>query len=141
MSDCIESKHKMTTGYGTIKRDGKTWLRHRWEWTQHNGPIPEGMVIGHRCNNKLCYNIDHLYLCTHQQNCKDAYRDGLYYRPKGEEHHSSKLKESDVIDILSSKETGVAMAEKYGVSKRLIYYIRHRKLWTHVPFPSLSEHL
>lgn len=132
MSDCIESNHVMTTGYGTCKVKGKTWLKHRWEWTKANGPIPKGLVVGHRCNNKKCHNVDHLYLATHTQNCRDAYRDGLYYRPIGEEHHSAKLTEASVTDILSSKDTGVAMAEKYGVSTKLISLVRNRKIWRHM---------
>lgn len=31
---------------------GKLWLQHRHVWTQHNGPIPDGMVIHHINSDK-----------------------------------------------------------------------------------------
>jgi hypothetical protein len=41
-TECIEhTKARTNTGYGKVKRSGRTWLAHRWAWTQANGPIPE----------------------------------------------------------------------------------------------------
>ncbi len=54
-------------GYGTITREGKQWVSHRWIWTQTNGPIPEGMEIHHTCGNRLCYEITHLEALTPQE--------------------------------------------------------------------------
>jgi hypothetical protein len=54
------------------------WRLNRLIFTFVNGEIPEGMVVGHKCNNKGCINPDHLYLTTSSQNSTDAARDGLY---------------------------------------------------------------
>lgn len=65
-------------GYPRVKWKKRTWRLNRLLYTFTHGPIPEGMVIGHACNNKGCINPTHLYLTTPQQNSTDAARDGLY---------------------------------------------------------------
>lgn len=37
-----------------------------------HGPIPEGMVVHHKCYNRACYNIDHLELRTQRDNILDG---------------------------------------------------------------------
>lgn len=59
---------KTDEGYGAfyIKR---THLRaHRYAWELVHGPIPDGMVIDHRCLNEGCVNPDHLRPSTIKQN-------------------------------------------------------------------------
>jgi len=50
----------------------------------------------------------------------------------GEDHNCAKLRERDVISILTSRETGVTLATRHGVSPSLISAIRHRKIWKYV---------
>lgn len=54
------SKH----GYGKVRVSGRWWCAHRLAWVVHRGPIPEGMVIAHRCHVRSCINPDHLALDT-----------------------------------------------------------------------------
>jgi HNH endonuclease len=37
-------------------------LVHIFSWEYHKGPIPEGKIVSHTCDNKRCSNPDHLYL-------------------------------------------------------------------------------
>ena len=53
--------------------------------------------------------------------------------PRGEDASSSKLKTSDVIEILNSKEKTKFLAKKYGVSYAAIYAIRKGRSWRHIP--------
>lgn len=55
-------------GYGQVKVDGRYRRAHRVAWEMTNGPIPDGMVIDHRCGNPSCVNPDHLRATTHSQN-------------------------------------------------------------------------
>lgn len=62
---------KNRDGYGKISRNGQERLVHRLAWEDANGPIPEGMVIRHRCDNPSCHRADHLLLGTHADNVRD----------------------------------------------------------------------
>ena len=41
---------------------------HRAAWELLIGPIPDGMVIDHLCENKICVNPDHLQVTTRAHN-------------------------------------------------------------------------
>lgn len=43
---------------------GKVELAHRFMWEHHNGQIPEGLQVHHRCENKRCCEITHLDALT-----------------------------------------------------------------------------
>lgn len=55
-------------GYGQIGVDGRVRRAHRVAWEMANGPIPDGMVLDHRCANPACVNPDHLRVVTNAQN-------------------------------------------------------------------------
>lgn len=58
-------------GYGKLEggRDfPRETLAHRVAFLVWNGPIPKGLEIDHRCNNRLCINPQHLWAVTHSQN-------------------------------------------------------------------------
>jgi hypothetical protein len=57
-------------------RDGVRWMAHRWSWTLANGPIPDGMVVMHRCDNPPCVNPGHLSLGTQLENIADRVSKG-----------------------------------------------------------------
>ena len=74
---------KNGVGYGVIYREprkpnGKlsAWLVHHWVWTLANGPILDGMVVLHRCDNPPCFRLDHLVLGTRGDNHRDMVSKG-----------------------------------------------------------------
>ena len=119
-------------GYGLIRMGaaGKGGMAHRISWQLHNGVIPRGSYVLHRCNNPTCVNPDHLYLGTQLDNIQQAKREGRMRR--GETQGTSKLKESDVTNIRILDLPRQKLADLYGVSYMQIKNIKTRKHWTHI---------
>lgn len=60
-----------TSGYGTIRIDGRTPCAHRIIWELLNGPVPDGLELDHQCWNAACVNPAHLKPVTHKQNVEN----------------------------------------------------------------------
>lgn len=58
-------------GYGKLKRYGKNIRAHRFFYETHIGPIEEGKLICHSCDNPRCVNPEHLFQGTNLDNEKD----------------------------------------------------------------------
>lgn len=73
------------TGYGvfTVMVPHKHQVRvHRHAYQLLRGPIPNGLVICHRCDVRRCVNPDHLEPGTARENFHDAMRKGrAVHRP------------------------------------------------------------
>lgn len=65
-------------GYGYFKLGGKQKKAHRVSYEMNIGPIPEGMVVDHKCHNTSCVRPEHLRLATHKQNQEN--RGGVHAR-------------------------------------------------------------
>jgi hypothetical protein len=63
-------------GYGSITVDSIQTGAHRYMWALHNGPIPSGAFICHRCDTPSCVNPDHLFVGTPRDNTRDMWRKG-----------------------------------------------------------------
>lgn len=68
------------SGYGEmgIGKHGRS-LTHRAGYEAFVGPIPDGMCVLHRCDNPPCFNPDHLFLGTRQENNLDMVAKGRHW--------------------------------------------------------------
>lgn len=55
-------------GYGKIKRGGRSIMAHRYVYELMVEPVPDGMVIDHRCRQPSCVNPQHLEPVTQREN-------------------------------------------------------------------------
>lgn len=70
-------------GYGVIKIDNKSVATHRLSYEMHIGPIPEGLLVCHSCNNPLCVNPEHLFAGSYSDNMIDAMNKDRLSIPEG----------------------------------------------------------
>lgn len=75
-------------GYGVLTTQVLNSRRkvgaHRFSYELHNGPIPDGLDILHKCDNPPCCNPAHLFAGTHMDNMTDMYSKGRRKPAKGE---------------------------------------------------------
>lgn len=69
--------------YGIFQMDKKKHGAHRAAWIMFRGEIPEGMLLCHKCDVKLCVNPDHLFVGTYSDNLEDAFKKGIRKRKNG----------------------------------------------------------
>lgn len=119
-------------GYGHTYVNGKTVGAHRMSWFIHNGAIPDGMMVLHKCDNPSCVNPMHLFLGSGQDNVDDKVAKDR--QAKGSDHGRSKLTELDVAWIKSvyPKIKGPALSKRFNVTKQAIYHIVKGRWWTHI---------
>lgn len=131
---CIEWQGFRHRGYGKFQVKRKSVSSHRWIWEYHNGPIPSGLLVRHKCDNPPCVNPDHMELGTNMDNARDMVTRGRSMI--GSTNHEAKLDEAKVLHILRSVRdrtaTQVDLAETYGVSPGAIAHIVHGRSWKHV---------
>lgn len=128
---------KLESGYGVFKGDGMR-LAHRISWAMHNGAIPNGLFVLHKCDNPSCVNPDHLFMGTHTDNMQDMLKKGRksLVRKTGEQNGNSILNAAQVVEIrkIAAAKTMPhrAIAAQYGVSIHLIRKVVYREVWKHI---------
>ena len=72
-SGCWEWKQRRhVKGYGLAHIGRRCVRAHRYAYEVWCGPIPEGMMVLHSCDNPPCCNPDHLRVGTAKDNAQDA---------------------------------------------------------------------
>ena len=119
-------------GYGSFKYNRMQFYAHRASYDMFCEPIPDGLLVLHKCDVRLCVNPDHLFLGTVKDNSDDMIRKGSGNHPKGERCPGSKLTEKDILEIRQSTEMQSVLAERYKVTQVNISIIKLNKSWRHI---------
>ena len=118
--------------YGAIKNKGEIFYAHRISYEMHNGKIPKGLCVLHRCDVQACVNPEHLFLGTKKDNAVDRMNKGRGYRPIGEKNIKARFTEDEVRKIRTSSKTIEELADHYDVTDSCIYQILNRITWKHI---------
>lgn len=74
-------------GYGLTSVGGSICLAHRRAYEQAYGPIPEGLLVCHTCDNPPCVNPAHLFVGTDKDNAADRDAKGRTQRYNAKKTH------------------------------------------------------
>lgn len=116
-------------GYATIKYAQQPTRAHRAAWEVYCGPIPDGMLVCHRCDVRHCVNPEHLFLGTPQDNMNDMAAKGRQRGPTGEMHHKAKLTRAQAEAIRDDTRSLRKIASEYGISDTQVCHIKQGKYW------------
>lgn len=121
-------------GYGLMKVCGRQRVAHCVAYETWVGPIPEGKILLHSCDNPPCCNPSHLSPGTTKSNSDDAYAKGRLMH--GDGSYQAKLTDAAVAkiraDYAAGKATLKAFAALHGTSQRAVWNAVHRVTWRHV---------
>lgn len=127
-------------GYGHIrgKVNGKwSMLRaHRLAYILYKGAIPEGSLVCHSCDNRLCVNPDHLFLGSALDNnidCINKGRKGFGRNPNHNHLSLTLAKKVRYVKLKNPKLTYKQLGKLFNTSASQVHRIVTNKIWKNIP--------
>ena len=124
----VWTKNVASSGYPQLRvgrpGNGPVLSVHRWAYEHFVGPIPDGMLVLHHCDNKRCSRPDHLYCGTQADNMKDMDERGRRVSRGG---RPPKLDDEQVVKVLDDPRPAHEIAAEFGVSEATVYRIKAMK--------------
>ena len=122
-------------GYGALKVNQRQYGAHQYAYLLFRGPLSDGAMVCHHCDNPLCVNPQHLFLGTALDNVRDMFSKGRQPIRRGSAA-CSKLNESQVLEIRDlAGRPGIKTAElakRFGVKPATIRAVIRKRNWRHI---------
>lgn len=109
------------------RRGSKKARVHRVVYEHYFGPIPEGLLVCHTCDNTRCCNPSHLFLGTDKDNMVDKQMKGRQAFTRGESSGLCKITSQQVLAIRKDGRPIKEIAHDYHCSKSTVSMIRNLK--------------
>lgn len=112
-------------GYGRFKINYMSVKAHRFAYELYLGPIPDGLLVMHMCDNRQCVNPDHLTVGDQKENVRDCVVKG----------RRGKLQPADIPEIrklIGAKVPISDIAAQYKVDRDTISAIGSGKAWSSI---------
>lgn len=123
-------------GYGQYHVNCKPVYAHRHSYALFVAPIPKGMLVCHKCDNRKCVNPDHLFLGTHADNYNDMVMKKRRNVAIGERSGKSKLTKVDVLKMVDLYSMGNitqrGLAAMFNITNQSVNQVLAGKSWSHV---------
>ena len=116
-------------GYGHFWFKGRPRPASQVSHLLYIGPIPDGLSVLHRWDNRKCVNPEHLFLGTNQDNTADMVSKSR--QAKGEALASAKLTAKQARAIRSDPRSQRQIGREYGVSHTVVGQIKSGAIWRH----------
>jgi hypothetical protein len=114
---------KTPNGYGSVWIDNKNHTAHRVAFAIANGWLPSiPQLVLHKCNNKRCIRVDHLYCGDAKDNHIDFLRTGVDWGRK-----ITKLLAGEILWLTMNRPdlTYDEIGERYNTTKTSVWLIKH----------------
>lgn len=128
--------------YGRFHVGNRSRPAHVFSYELAYGPLPDGLICRHKCDNPPCVRPDHLESGTHKDNARDRTERGRVPPSFGEFHARTNLTDAEVLamrEAARSGETHASIAARHGMDRRHVSMLIEGRIWGHIPGLSAEE--
>lgn len=115
--------------YGRMYVHPRREKAHRISYTIHNGEIPKGLIIRHKCDTPFCVNPSHLVSGTQKENVRDCIDRGRFRDYSGVNNPRAKFTLEQIETIKLDSRFQYVIASEYGVSQSTIGRIKNNLVY------------
>lgn len=135
-SECWPWLGALRNGYGAIKHEKKVLGSHVVAYVLAHGELPDGTIVTHDCDNRICCNPAHLKAGTPQSNVREMYSRRDTRIPRGELAWNAKLTDDIVREIRRMYRPGSfsyqRIAKLLNIHPGAVRGVVYGKTWNHV---------